>query len=59
LQERRRQEKELLEQYFVYEEKDIAAQKMHHDKQVEERGGWTYDILSRSNLVWIPGPNHY
>jgi hypothetical protein len=59
LRERHRQEKVRLEQYLVYDEKAIAALEMHRDKKAEERGGWTYDILSRPNLVWIPGPNHY
>jgi hypothetical protein len=59
LQEKRHQENERLEQYLVYEEKAIAAHKMHRDKKEEKRDGWTYDILSRPNQVWIPGPNHY
>jgi nitrate/nitrite-specific signal transduction histidine kinase len=59
LQERRHQEKERLEQYLVYEERAIAARKMHRDEEAEEPGGWTYDTLSRPNLVWIPGPDHY
>jgi hypothetical protein len=45
LQSRRRQEKERLDEYLVYEKKDI--------------GGWSYDILSRPNVVWVPGPDHY
>jgi hypothetical protein len=59
LQERGSQEKERLEQYLMYEEKAIAARKMHRDKEAEERGGWTFDILIRTNLAWIPGPDHY
>jgi hypothetical protein len=39
LQERRRQEKERFEQYHVYEEKAIAARKMHRYKEAEEPGG--------------------
>jgi hypothetical protein len=56
---RRRQEKERLEEYLVSEEKAIDACKMQCDKAAEERGGWSYDILSRPNLVWIPGPDYY
>jgi hypothetical protein len=48
-----------MEKYIVYEEKAIAAREMHRDKEAEDRGGWTYDILSRLNQVWIPGPDHY
>jgi hypothetical protein len=59
LQARRRQEKERLEEYIVSEEKAIAAPSIHHDKAAEKRGGWSDDILSRSNQVWIPGPNFY
>jgi hypothetical protein len=59
LQERRRQDKEILEQYLVYEERDIATRKMDRDKEAQELCGWTYDILSRPNQVWIPGPDHY
>jgi hypothetical protein len=59
LQSRRRQEKERLDEYLVYEEKAIAAHKMQLDQEAEERGGWSYDILSRPNLVWIPVPDHY
>jgi hypothetical protein len=40
------------------EEKAIAARKIQRDKAAEERGGWTYDILSRPNQVWIPGPDY-
>jgi hypothetical protein len=58
-QSRCRQEKERLDEYLVYEEKAIAARKMQRDKAAEEWGGWSYDILSRPNLVWIPGPNYY
>jgi hypothetical protein len=59
LQARRLQEKESSEEYIVYEEKAIAARKLKRDKAAEERGGWSYDILSRPNLVWIPGPDYY
>jgi hypothetical protein len=59
LQSRRRHEKERLDDYLVSEEKAIIARKMQHDKAVEEWGGWSYDILSRPNLVWIPGPDYY
>jgi hypothetical protein len=59
LQARRRQEKGSLEEYLVYKDKAIAARKMQRDKAAEERGGWSYDILSQLNLVWIPGPNYY
>jgi hypothetical protein len=55
LHERRRQEKERMEEFLVYEEKAIAARKMHRNKAAEDRGGWTYDILRRPNQVWIPG----
>jgi hypothetical protein len=51
LQSRRRPEKERLEEYIVYEEKAIAALKMQREKAAEERGGWSYDILSQPNLV--------
>jgi hypothetical protein len=43
----------------VYKEKAITAHKMQRDKAAEERGGWSYDILSRPNLVWILGPGYY
>jgi hypothetical protein len=59
LQSRRCQEKERLDEYIVYKEKAIAARKMQRDQEVEERGGLSYDILSRLNLVWIPGSDHY
>jgi hypothetical protein len=59
LQSRRREEKERLEEYLMYEEKSMAARKMWRDKEAKERGGWSYDILSRPNLVWIPGPDYY
>jgi hypothetical protein len=44
---------------MVTEEKAIAACKIQRDKATEERGGSTDDILSRPNLVWIPGPDYY
>jgi hypothetical protein len=47
LQSRRRQEKERLEEHLVSDEKAIAARKIQRDKTAEERGGWSYDILSR------------
>jgi hypothetical protein len=59
LQPRRREEKEILDEYLVYEEKAIAARKIQRDKEAEEQGGWSYAILSRPNLVWIPGPEYY
>jgi hypothetical protein len=59
LQSRRREEKERLEEYLVYEEKVIAARKMQRDKEAEERSGWSYDILSQPNLVCIPVPDYY
>jgi hypothetical protein len=59
LKSRRHEEKYRLKEYLVYEEKDISARKMQRDKEAEERGGWSYDILSRPNLVWIPGPDYY
>jgi hypothetical protein len=59
LQSRRRQEKERLEEYIVSEEKAIAARKIQHYKAAEERGGWSDDILSQPNQVWIPGPDYY
>jgi hypothetical protein len=59
LQSRRRQEKERLDEYIVSEEKAIAARKMQRYNEAEERGGWSYDILSQPNLVWIPGPDYY
>jgi hypothetical protein len=48
-----------LDEYLLYEEKAITARKMQRDQEAEERGGWSYDILSRLNLVWIPGLDHY
>jgi hypothetical protein len=48
-----------MEEYLVYEEKAIAACKMHRDKEAEDRGGWASDKLSRPKQVWIPGPDHY
>jgi hypothetical protein len=59
LQSRLHQEKERLEGYLVSEEEDIAARNMQRDKAAEEWGGWSDDILSRPNQVWIPGPNYY
>jgi hypothetical protein len=59
LHERRLQKKERMEEYCVYKEKAIAACKMHHDKEEEDRGGLIYDKLSRPTEVWIPGPDHY
>jgi hypothetical protein len=57
LQSRRCQEKERLEEYLV--SKEIASRKMQRDKAAEEWGDWSYDILSRPKLVWIPGPDYY
>jgi hypothetical protein len=48
-----------MEEYLVYEEKAIAARKMHRDKEAEDRGGWYYDKLIQPTQVWIPGPDHY
>jgi hypothetical protein len=39
LQSTRRQEKERLDEYLVYEEKAIATRKMQRDQEAEERGG--------------------
>jgi hypothetical protein len=55
LQERRHCEKERLEQYFDTEERAIAARKMQHDKETEERGGSSKDEMSR--MKWIPPPD--
>jgi hypothetical protein len=59
LHSRLRQEKERLKKYIVSKEKAIAARKMQRDKAAEEQGGWSDDILSRPNQVWIPRPNYY
>jgi hypothetical protein len=56
LQERRRFEKERLEEYLANEEKAIAARTMQCEKATEERGGSTQDRISR--MVWIPPPDH-
>jgi hypothetical protein len=45
LQERRRREKERLEQYVDTEEKAIAARTMQCDKAAEEWGGSTKDRI--------------
>jgi hypothetical protein len=56
LQERRRFEKERLEQYIDTEEKAIAACTMQRDKATEERVGSTQNRISR--MVYIPPPDH-
>jgi hypothetical protein len=55
LQEKRRCEKERLEQYVATEEKAIAARKIQCDKETEERGGSSQDKMSR--MKWIPPPD--
>jgi arginine utilization protein RocB len=56
LQERRRCEKERLEQYVDTDEKAIAARTIQRDKATEERGGSKKDRCSR--MVYIPPPDH-
>jgi hypothetical protein len=52
LQERRRREKETLEQYVNTKENAITARTMQRDKETEKRGCSTQDRTSR--MVWIP-----
>jgi hypothetical protein len=54
-QERRRCEKERLEQYVDTEERAIAARTMQRDKETEEWGGSSKDKMSR--MKWIPPPD--
>jgi hypothetical protein len=55
LQERRRREKERLDQYVDTDEKVIDARTMQRDKATEERGGSTKDRISR--MLYIPPPD--
>jgi hypothetical protein len=55
LQERRRCEKERVEQYVDTEEKAIAARTMQRDKKIEKRGGSTKDRIRC--IVYIPPPD--
>jgi hypothetical protein len=55
LQERRRCEKERLEQYVDTDERVIAARTMQCDKETEERGGSSKYKMIR--MKWIPPPD--
>jgi hypothetical protein len=55
LQEKRCCEKERFEQYVATEERDIAARKIHRDKETEEQGGLSKYKMSR--MKWIPPPD--
>jgi hypothetical protein len=55
LQEKRRCEKERLEQYVATEERAIAARRMQRDKQMEERGGSSADKMKR--MKYVPPPD--
>jgi hypothetical protein len=47
-----------MEEYRVYEEKAIAARKVHRDKETEDRGGWAYDIVSLLTEVKVLAPGY-
>jgi hypothetical protein len=56
LQERRRFERERLEEYLATKEKDIYAHTMNRDNAKEERGDSIQDRTSR--MAWITAPDH-
>jgi hypothetical protein len=55
LQERRRCEKERLEQYVDTGKRAIVARTMQRGKETEERDGSSKDKMSR--MKWIPPPD--